>query len=422
MANNLTSNVTRQLIKGFLKAFESSRVLTKTVNTQLLSGKFNPSSGSTVDFKRPHDYKTIRTSDGDISSSTKSDIISGKATGTVQDYITEATEWGNLEEALELDELDTILMPMAERMVTDLEVDFGQYMIENSGLHYGAPGTVVDAWADVAGAGALMKSIGVPNEGKQHYVMNPFSSMNLADAQNGLTAADQLVRTAWENAQISKNFGGMRAITSNALKSRTSSDAADRAGTLSANPTVTYVGAKDTMTQSLAVAGLSANAVVKAGDIVTIAGRYRLNLSTREPIFDATGAQIIWSGVVTADVTLSGTGTGTIVVTGPAIYEANGQYNTVDSAPVSGDVITILGTASTVYQPNLFYHEQAFGIGTVKLPKLYSTDTVAVTADGMSIRCSKYSDGDSNTQKVRFDLVPAYATFNPFFAGQGYGL
>ena len=227
MANDLTSNITRKLARVFLKAFESSRVLTKTVDTQLLSGKFNPSSGSTADFKRPHDYNTIRTSGGDISSSTKSDIISGKATGTVQDYFTAATEWGNVEEALELDQLDQILAPMARRIVTDLEVDLGDYMLKNCNLHYGTPGTVVDAWSDVAGAGALMESIGVPMAGNYYYAMNPFSTTNLADAQNGINGApSNLVQTAWENAQISKNFGGMKAITSNALKARTSSDVA----------------------------------------------------------------------------------------------------------------------------------------------------------------------------------------------------
>ena len=39
MANNLNSNVTRKVARVFLDAFEASRVLTKTVNTQLLSGK-----------------------------------------------------------------------------------------------------------------------------------------------------------------------------------------------------------------------------------------------------------------------------------------------------------------------------------------------------------------------------------------------
>ena len=404
----------------FLQAFESSRVVTKTVNTQLLSGKFNPSTGSNVDFKRPHDYNTIRSSGGDISASTKSDIIAGKATGTVQDYFTAATEWSNIQEALELDQLDQILEPMARRLVTDLELDLGAFMRDNASLNYGDRGTVVDAWSDVAGAGAMMDSVGVPMSDEKYYLMNPFTTTALASAQNGLNAADGLVRTAWEKAQISSNFGGMRALTSNALSSYTSGSTTDRAGTLNGAPDATYVTAKDTMQQTLVLAGLGTG-TIKAGDQVTIAGVNRLNVSTREQILDATGAAVLWTGTVIADVTIAANAA-TVVVSGAAIYEANGQYNNVDAAPADGAVVTILGAASTVYQPNMFYSKQAFGLGTVKLPKLYSTDTVATTSDGMSIRVSKYSDGDANTQKIRFDLLPAYACFNPLFSGQGYGV
>ena len=420
MANNLSSNITRPLAKVFLEAFESSRVVTKTVDTQLLSGKFNPSTGSNVDFKRPHDYNSIRSSGGDISGSTKSDIIAGKATGTVQDYFTAATEWSNIQEALELDQLDEILAPMARRLVTDLELDLGAFMRDNASLNYGTRGTAVTAWSDVAGAGAMMQSIGVPQSDETYYLMNPFTTTSLASAQNGLNAADGLVRTAWEKAQISSNFGGMRALTSNALSSYTSGSTTDRAGTLNGAPDATYVTAKDTMQQTLVLAGLGTG-TIKAGDQVTIAGVNRLNVSTREQILDATGAAVLWTGTVIADVTIAANAA-TVVVSGAAIYEANGQYNNVDAAPASGAVVTILGAASTVYQPNMFYSKQAFGLGTVKLPKLYSTDTVATTSDGMSIRVSKYSDGDANTQKIRFDLLPAYACFNPLFSGQGYGV
>ena len=422
MANNLNSNITRPLARVFLDAFESNRVVTKTVNTQLLSGRFNPSTGSNVDFKRPHDYNSIRTSGGDISASTKSDIIAGKATGTVQDYFTVATEFSNIQEALELDQLDEIIAPMARRIVTDLETDLATYMRNNSSLKYGSHGTAVDAWGDVAGAGALMDSVGVPMSDDKFYLMNPFTTTALASAQNGLNAADGLVRTAWEKAQISSNFGGMMALTSNSLSSFTSGAGADRTGALASNPDVSYVGAKDTMQQTLAVNAFQADMVVKAGDMVTIDGIYRLNVATRQPMIDAAGNNVLWTGVVVADVTLSGTGTGNIVVAGPAIYEANGQYNTVASAPVATNVVNILSAASTLYQPNLFYTKQAFGLGTVKLPKLYATDTIATTSDGMSIRVTKYADGDANTQKVRFDLLPAYATFNPLFAGQGFGV
>jgi len=422
-SNSLDNNTTRKLARVFLEKFEASRVLTRTVDTQLLQGKFNPSSGTTVDFKRPHDYKSDRTAGGDISAVDKSDIIAAKATGTVQDYFTVHADWDDVDEALKLDQLDEILAPMATRIITDLELDFGAYMYKNCNLHYGVPGTAVDAWSDVAGTGALMDSIGVPNEGERYYVMNPYTSVNLADVQRGLSSGDNnLVNSAWQNAMISKPLGNLQALSSNALASYTSGTLTDRAGTLSGTPDGTYATNKDTMTQTLAVTGFAAGTdTISAGEIITITGRNRLSLSTRSAFTDGAGAEVLWSGVVTADVTLSG-GAGNIVVAGPGINEANGQYNTVDSAITSGDVVTILGSASTVYQPSMFYHKQAFGIGSVPLKKLFATDTIATTSDGMQIRVTKYSDGDANKQKVRFDLLPAYVTFNPFFAGQGFGV
>jgi len=212
----------------------------------------------------------------------------------------------------------------------------------------------------------------------------------------------------------------MRAMTSNAMTSYTTGAGADRVGALNAGPVVTYVAHKDTMIQTLVVKSLDAALPVKAGDVIEITGRNRVNLDTNEVVFDQAGNAIKFRGTVTADATASG-GIVTLLVAGPAIFEAAGQYNTVDSAPLEDDVVTILGSASTVYQPNLFFHEQAFGLGTVKLPKLFSTDTVATTSDGFSLRVSRYADGDANTQKVRFDILPAFATFNPFFSGSGWG-
>jgi hypothetical protein len=84
MANNFDSNFTRQVARVFLEKFDNDRVLSKNVNTQLLNGRFNPSSGENVDFKRPTDYTSTRTANGDVSGGNPSDIITGKATGTVQ--------------------------------------------------------------------------------------------------------------------------------------------------------------------------------------------------------------------------------------------------------------------------------------------------------------------------------------------------
>ena len=422
MANNLSSNYSRRLMEEFLDSFEASRNVTKGVNTQLFDGKFTPSSGASVDIKRPHDYATISTSDGDISGSTKSSIQSGKATATVQNYITVATEWNGLEEAIQLNQLDQILAPMATRMITQLELNLANYMSKNAALSVGVPGTAIDAWSDVAKASSLFNAMGVPMDAPWNYVCGPYVQQALAAVQNGLSPAQgTLVENAWEKNLISKNFAGMRVSMSNCLPSRTNGVSADRQGALTAAPTATYVGAKDTMTQVWAVTGFSNGATLVPGDILEVTGRHLVSGGSRQVIFDEAGSRIKFRATVTEAVTLGSSGEGNVTVTGAAIYEAAGAYNTVDSALANLDVVNALGASGAVVQPALFYHPNAFALATVKLPKLYATDTVAVTKDGFSIRCTKYADGDKNKQMVRFDLLPAFGTLNPFFAGQGFG-
>lgn len=423
MANNFSSNFTRNLMEKVIAAFETKRVLSKSVNTQLFEGKFNPSTGTQIDVQRPTDYQSTRTAAGDISSA-KEDIITGKATAEVQNYITVAADFNEADQALKMGKNQSRFFDdMASRIVTDLEVDFASFMVNNAGLYSGTYGTAVTTWSDVANAGALMRESGVPMN-ECYYAMNSFTEAALADKQTQLGGGvTSEISSAFRDATIKSRYAGFERVMAATALARVDNPAvADKAGALASNPDVTYVTAKDSMTQDLAVSGFTNSAVVKAGQIVTIAGRYRLNNSTKQVVLDAAGNQIVWSGVVTADVTLSGTGTGTLVVSGPAIYEAGGAYNTVDSAPVATDVVTILGAATAAtYQPNMFWHRDAFSIASVKMEKLYSTDTIATTKDGLQLRCSKYADGDANKQTVRFDLRPAYAILNPLMAGQGWG-
>ena len=428
MANNFDSNFTRQLAQVFLEKFDNERVLTKNVDTQLLAGKFNPASGENVDFKRPTDYVSVRTAEGDLTSETASDIITGKATGTVQPYFTTFVDYDEADEAIKMDQLDQLLAPLATRIKTDFELDFAKFMMKNTALVAGDVGTQASTWDHIARAGATMQSHGVPMDAEWNYAVNPFTQTNLASDQRGLGAggtAGSLISEAHRKAIITDNFAGMKVMTATTLGSYTTDSEADRAGTLTGTPAGGYLTAKDSMQQTFAVTAFGANLEVKAGETIQVtaaAGAVnRLNLSTREAILDETGAPIVWTATVVADVTLGASGEGNIVVTGPAINEANGQYNTASQPILSGDVVTLLGAASTIIQPNLFWHKQAFSVGSVPIKKLHSTDTVATTEDGLQFRISKGSDFIKNQQKVRFDFRPAYAVLNPFFSGQGYG-
>lgn len=421
MANNF-NNFTLEIAKAVLESFESERVLSKNVNTQMLDGKFNPDTGAITDFKRPTDFRSVRTSTGDVSGETKSDIITGRASGVVQDYITVFIDVDEADEAINAGNLQEVLNPMGQRIATDLETDFANFMMVNSALVFGTPGTPVTKWGDVSGSGALMTASGVPKGTGWNYVMNAFTQVDLADVQRSLGSVDKLISQAHQDAIISNNFAGMKVMTANTLANYATDADSDRTGTLTATPDGTYLTARNTMTQTLAVTAFGFSMTVKAGETVQIAGRNRLNLATRLPIIDGSGSQILWTGTVTQDVTLDGSGAGVLTVTGPAINEALGQYNTVDSAVSNGDIITLLGPEGKIIQPNLFFQKNAFSIGSVPMKRLHATDTFAKTKDGLQLRVTQGSDFLKNENKVRVDLRPAYAVLNPFFAGQGFGV
>jgi hypothetical protein len=425
MANSFESNFTRMLARVFLEKFESARVLSKNVDTQLLAGKFAPNTGDTVDFKRPTDYVSRRTATGDVSSGAlKSDIITGKASGVVQDYFTVFVDYDEADEAIKMDQLDQLLAPMATRIVTDMELDFAAFMLKNTSLVTGTVGSPILTWDDVAAAGALMAAAGVPADSMWNYALNPFTQRTLASDQRSLGAggvAGGLIDSAHKRAIITDNFAGMKVMMATTLSSFTTPATGDTTGAMNGAPDVTYLTAKDTMTQVLAVTGFGAfSGVIPAGTVLEITGVNRLNLNTRQPIIDELGANVIWRCVVQTDATLAG-GAGNITVTGPGIFTTGGQYNTTDVAIGAANVVTILNADSTLFQPNVFWHRQAFGIGSVPIKKLHSTDTLATTEDGMQMRVSKGVGFLENNQKVRFDFRPAYAAFNPFFAGQGWG-
>lgn len=425
MANNLDSNITKKVMRAFLPAFESSKVLCKTVNTSMYSSQFTPQFGDSIKVKRPHQYISSETPDGDLTSIAPNNITSGSAAATVQNYITVEIPFTNREEALELDQLTEIIAPAAMETVTKLETNLGRFMVQNSGLHNGNIGTAINKWGDVAANGSLMQSIGVPMTGERYAVMNPFAIQNLADTQSGLASGDNtLVNEAWKNAQISRNFGGLRGLTSNALPSTQLGALAGASGTVSATPVGTYLAAKDTMQQTVVLTGLtpSITDAVRAGDtiVITQANRARLNVMTREIAFSNAGPIPFTYKVVTGGDT-DGGGSVSITVTSAAINEADGQYNNISNPVQAGDTFDILGTADEVTQAGLFYHKDAFALATVELPKLNGWDTVVETSEGFSIRCTKFSDSRGNTQGMRFDLLPAFACLNPNFAGTFWG-
>lgn len=429
MANNFDSNVQTKVIRKFLDAFQSTQVLSKTVNTQLIQGELNPMTGQTVGIKRPIQLRSTRTANGDVSGGTAQDITSGKVLSTLRDYITVEVTWSQLEQALETDQLvdfngpaGQLIMAAATQMVADLEVELAQYMNQNLALQLGSPGTAIDAWGDVASTKSYLTAIGAPVTGQCYSVMGPFAAKDLANAQAGLASGDnRLVNTAWEQAQITGNFGGTNAMMSNALATHTNGAHAGTI-TVASAPTQTYVSVKDSYILGLPLSGFTpTTGGLTAGTVLEISGVNFVNPKNRQTFLGASGSSQVFQCVVTADVTADGSGDLTAQVTAP-IFEADGAYNNTDVALAGGESVTVVsGAAASTQNPSLFYHENAIGLATVELPKLITPWSKRVSEGGLSINMHMDSSIRENTTVLRFDMLPAFATFNPLFGGRFYG-
>lgn len=423
MPNDYQSNINQKLLKAFVPAFESSTVLLNTVSKQLVND-FDASTGGSygqVSMKRPPQYVPQRTADGDMSSANANPVRVGKVQAEVSDYATVYIENTQVEEALEADQLDMLLKPVAEDLAITLESELASFMVKNAALQTGDPDQAIGQWSHIAEAGALFKELGVPS-GKLYSVINNFDQVNLADVQTSL-GVDPLVNEAWAGAVVRERFAGFnQVLTSNNLPEITIGN--DVTGiTLAATPSATYTSYKDTYRMTLTLAGLTATTgTIKAGSVIKIAASSMVNLRNRKVIYNA-GTAVPISMTVLEDATADGSGNATVQVSGAAIYETgvNGAFNTVNRAIASGDAVTIAGTVSTTYRPALAYHEGFVGMGSVVLPKLHATDSMVMNHKGLSVRVHKFSDGVANKNRYRFDILPTFACFNPYWGQQLFG-
>lgn len=420
MANSLQSNVSQIVLKKFCEEFKSDVVLLNTVNRQIIEGEINSNTGDTVWLKRPMQFKSVRTPAGDLSGMPTQDMIAGKVPAKISNYVTVEVAWSQLEEAIYLNQLDELLRPVAAKMASELEQELARFIMANGALTLGAPGTAITKWSDIAAVGAYLKDLGV-DSGTNYAVISPWDSLALADAQSSIQS-DNLVQTAWTQAKISKPFGGVQALMSNALAARQTGSGAGATGmTVSATPVATYDSVKDTFKMTITLAGATGK-TIKAGDILEFTATSMINQHNKNVLF-RDGVPVKYTAVASADATVAGD-IATVVVSGPAVVDANNpQYNTVSGAVVAGAAVSIKGTASSILKPALFFNSDAFAMGSVVLPKLHATESSVMkdARSGFSFRVHKFSDGRANKQFCRFDCLPSFACLLPFAGGQLFG-
>ncbi|NRB70144.1 MAG: hypothetical protein HRU48_22815, partial [Vibrio sp.] len=217
MANNLSSNITEKLITAFVPAFEAQRLKSKTITSSLnnLVKGFDDTTGGVrgaVRQKKPPQFIPQRTPDGNFTGKDKNPVKVGSVPGEVGDYITIFLEYTDVEASLEAGgvQLDQLVNNAAEDMVNDLELELGARMYRDAALSVGDPSKPLATWADVAAAGTLLKSLGLP-AGRKFAEISNHQATALAAEQKGL-AVNPEVGSAWADATIASKFAGIDSV------------------------------------------------------------------------------------------------------------------------------------------------------------------------------------------------------------------
>lgn len=427
---DLTSNYINRLARGFLKAWSTKMVLTKTVNRAIITDNHfrNPVSGDTAYVRRPWDFPTFSTARGDLSGQTATELQRGRASAVAQNVISAYISWDLIDESQDLNDEDIaqVMDAAASRVATSVETTLATYAKNELGHTLGTVTNTISQWSDVAQVASFANAFGFP-DGMCYALLDPYSVERLADAQAGLAGnTGNAVMTAWEQAKIQKSFGNVDARMCNTLASHTCGAGYTGASIVvdGVAPTQTYLSAKDTYQTSIALTGFAQNDTLLQGDRIEIPDVYWYNQKTRQLSVGRDGNPLPYQAVVTADATADANGDMTVVVQGPAIFEANGSYNSISAAIGTSNAVSIIsGTNATTNVPSLFMHPDALGLAFVRLARLRAQESRVITSkDGsFSMRISLGSAIDTAETKLRIDVQPVFATFNPLLGGVLWG-
>lgn len=285
----------------------------------------------------------------------------------------------------------------------------------------GTPGTTPSTFAHVAAAAQRMDEMAVGLDNRS-MMLNPAAGYGIAGNQLTLDAVGAMGKSAYEEAAIGRvakfsTFSTQNTANHTCGVHTTGSTPLVNGG----SQNVTYANATGANTQSLVTDGwANSTAVLKAGDVFTLAGVYAVNPVPGEGTTGKTVMPFLQQFTVTADATSDGTGNATLTIS-PAII-TSGPFQTVSAAPADNAAITVLGTESTAYPQNVGFHKNAFALVTCPLEMPDGASFKAREShNGLSVRVVKDYDIDSDEDIIRLDILYGRKAIYPDLACRLWG-
>ena len=286
----------------------------------------------------------------------------------------------------------------------------------------GTPGTTPANYAAWAAANQRLTEMAVPTSDRRA-IANPAAFHATAATLTTLNMP-QMAMKAWDSGEIG-NLAGFKTYESVNVRNHTVGIKSGTPLVNGASQNVTYAASKSTYTQTLNTDGWtnSTTGIIKAGDVITIAGVYAVNPVPGEGSTGKSAMSYLQQFVVTADAD-SGASTGPAALTISPPIITSGPYQTVSAAPADNAAITVLGTASTAYPQNLTFHKNAFALVTVPLEMPDGAawkERATSEDDGLSLRIVKDYDIDSDDDVIRVDILYGWKAIYPDLAARLWG-
>lgn len=387
-----------------LEIFENSLVLTRNVNRQHDDSFANTGAkiGSTLRIRLPDralvtDGAALQVQDDNEQFTTLS-VSSQKHIGV---NFTTAELTMNLDDFAE-----RVLKPRISQLAASVDADVAN-VFRQIGQSVGTPGTTPGTSLVLLQAQQKLNESAVSQQNR-YATVNPAANAALVEGMKGLFNPTGTISRQFKSGMMGEGILGLDEINmSQSIK-------VFQTGTRTNGTVGTTVSTQGQATIDLA--GLGANATLRAGEVFTIAGIFAVNPQTRE----STGS--LQDFVVLADVTATGGGAAAGVPIFPAIFTASQALATVENFPASGNVVTFRGAANTQFPQNLIYNKDAIAFATADLLLPQGVDMASRQVhNGISMRLVRQYDINNDRMPCRIDVLYGFNAIRPNAAVRLWG-
>jgi P22 coat protein - gene protein 5 len=300
---------------------------------------------------------------------------------------------------LSIDEFsDRILKPQVATVANMVDFD-GTGLFNTIADYVGTPGTVPGTAAGTSmltylSAGVALDNNAAPNDGLRKVYVTPQMQAYLVNDLRGLFQSATKIKEQYEKGVMGTAMGFEFLMDQN-IRTQT-------IGTYTGTPVVDGGGQSGS---SLLLSGWSNGDTLNVGDVITIAGCYKVNPQSRQT------TNTLQPFVATSTTSANSGGVMTLPVYPP--LTPSGQFQTVSASPANNAAVTVYGASGTLTPQGLACHRDAFTFASADLPLpngVHAAYRISDDDSGLSIRAIQSYDIQTDQMPLRLDLLGGWQT------------